>query len=666
MPDTTHLPHAAQDDFDTLNAFWTRLAALETALEDFSENALSFAEEPIEQALEKIAAFEPSVSVIGQIKAGKSTLMNALVGQVNLLPSDVNPWTSVITALHVNSRHRPRDARAVFRFFDQHEWDRLVSTGGRLGEMAHRAGFESEAEEVRAQVTAMRETTESRLGDEFAKLIGSSHAFPELDKNTIDRYICYGDPDDLADGAHEGVYADLTKSADLYIELPDLPRGLCLRDTPGVNDTFMMREQITLNAISDSRVCVVVLSAHQALSTMDLALLRIICSVEAREVLIFVNRIDELEDPTGEKDRIRSSIRKTLERLGIGEDIEILFGSGYWANCALRADGRMIPSSRAALARLYGEDAADDATLHRRAMEASGVPALRAAIARRVAEGPGEAILKDVLAEIKLIIEMSETVEKVAQRRGGAPRGNGMSSAALTMKIADLRGRVLEGFDAKATELRENLHQRLLRSQETFVASALEALQAHISSFGEIGAWSHDPSGLRMMMKTAFTAAVTRLRREGEAGFDAVLDGVQDILERDLGVFREGSSVDFPEQPQHKAPTVLARTLTLDLNGPWWRKYWRFGNAKAAQTRYRSVILAETTPLIEDLLSDFFDPAVMHTREIIDAFAVNQGSFCKAILERCADGAGELSADAAVERMKLSSAVTGERMKMSA
>ncbi|QDC08584.1 hypothetical protein FHY55_04720 [Oceanicola sp. D3] len=653
--DDIHERH--RESFKELNELWTRLDNLEDAVEKFSETALSFVEEPIERVLEKIQSFEPSVSVIGQIKAGKSTLLNALIGETDLLPSDVNPWTSVITALHFNSRHRPVNTRALFRFFDQHEWDRLVATGGRLGEMADRAGFESEADEVKAQVTEMRQSTEGRLGDEFAELIGSSHSFPELDKDTIDRYICYGDPDDLEDGATEGVYADLTKSADLYIDLPHLPKGLCLRDTPGVNDTFMMREQITLNAISDSRVCVVVLSAHQALSTMDLALLRIICSVEAREVLIFVNRIDELEDPEGEKGRIRSSINKTLKRLGVGNDIEILFGSGYWANCALRGGDDMAPASRAALASLYdGEDTDDLEELRRRAMDASGLQGLVQAIAKRVVEGPGKAIIKDVDNDLKTIIEMSETVEQVADRHSDGPVSIDLTEMDLAMKLADVRDNSLKDFDEKAAELRGALRTRLDRAQENFLSTALTALQSHIEAFGEVGAWNHDPTGLRMMMKAAFTSSIAKLRREGESAFDVVLDGIQEVLETDMGVFREGSSIEFPSQPQHKSPTVLARTLSLDLQGPWWRKYWRFGGSKAAEKRYSDVIISETTPLIEDLINDFFDPAVERTREVVEDFAMKQGNFCKAILERFLEGDVGESSQAEVEELRRLSA----------
>ncbi|CUH75577.1 dynamin family protein [Tropicibacter naphthalenivorans] len=641
MSDTSAIHQRHRQGFQELNAFWDQLDALETAIDALGDCALSFAQDPIERALEQIHAFEPSVSVIGQVKAGKSTLLNALIGQTDLLPSDVNPWTSVITGIHLNSRHRPIDTRALFRFFDAHEWDRLVATGGRLGEMAARAGFEAEADEVRAQVTEMRQSTQARLGDEFAALLGASHSYPDLDKSLIDRYICYGDPSELEDGATEGVYADLTKSADLYVDLPGLPRGLCLRDTPGVNDTFMMREQITLNAIAESRVCVVVLSAHQALSTMDVALLRIICSVEAREVLIFVNRIDELADPAGETVKIRTALEGTLRRLGLSDDIEILFGSGYWANCALGDVSRMMPASRAALAALHG--ATDDLdSLRAQAFDASGVSELHRAIARRIVDGPGQAFLNDTKKEIDALLDMTETVESVAhQRSGGA--NPAITAAALTQRLDTVRDESLETFDEQTDRLRADLHARLLRAQDTFVGSALEALEAHIAAFGEFNSWTHDPANLRMMMKTAFSSSCAKLRREGEAAFDNVLDGMQEIVERDLGVFRDAHSIDFPEQPQHKAPTVLARTLSLDLQGPWWRKFWRFGARGAAEKRYRAVILAETTPLVDDLLTDVFDPAVARTREIIEVFAREQAGYVRAIHE-CMDAPRETPA----------------------
>ena len=619
--------------FSEFNEFWTKLDDLENALEVFSETSFDFVEEHIERTLEKIKAFEPAVSVIGQVKAGKSTLLNAMIGETGFLPSDVNPWTSVITNIHLNSRNNPPGTRALFRFFDADEWDRLVETGGRLGEMASRAGFETEADEVRTQVTKMRQSTEERLGDEFQKLLNSSHAFPDIDKSVVDRYICYGDPEDLEDGSTEGVYADLTKSADLYLDLPGYPKGLCLRDTPGVNDTFMMREQITLNAISESRVCLVVLSAHQALSTMDLALLRIICSVEAREVLIFVNRIDELADPKGESEKIRQSIKKTLDRIGLGDDFEIMFGSGYWANCAL-ADkaGEMIPASKAALEAFYGADGIDikdPADLRQKAMDASGVGELHRAIATRIVEGPGKAILDDVQAETDEIIRMSEMVVEISRTSKGDKQK--IDVEALTESFDKLREDVKTDFDREVGTVRYALKKRLENAQKSFVISAVEALQSHIDTFGEHDSWRHDPASLRMMMKSSYNLCCGRLRRAGESSFESVLDGTLDILQFDLDFYEELSGIGFPSQEVHQAPTGLAKTLSLDLQGTWWRRFWRKGSKNAAEKRYRSLIDAETMPLIDMMLEDYFDPAAEKTWNTVSEYLEDQVKFVRAM-----------------------------------
>ena len=46
----------------------------------------------------QISEIEPSITMIGQVKAGKTSLVNAMVGWPELLPADVNPWTSVVTS----------------------------------------------------------------------------------------------------------------------------------------------------------------------------------------------------------------------------------------------------------------------------------------------------------------------------------------------------------------------------------------------------------------------------------------------------------------------------------------------------------------------------------------------------------------------------------------
>jgi hypothetical protein len=64
------------------------------------------------EAPAQLDALEPSITMIGQVKAGKTSLVNAMVGWPDLLPADVNPWTSVVTSLHLSPEPPRPDASA--------------------------------------------------------------------------------------------------------------------------------------------------------------------------------------------------------------------------------------------------------------------------------------------------------------------------------------------------------------------------------------------------------------------------------------------------------------------------------------------------------------------------------------------------------------------------
>jgi len=624
----------ANEEFNTLAEQWEQIDIFAEALKEMQVADNDFAAESISRALEKIEAFEPTISVIGQVKAGKSTLLNAVIGRTGFLPSDVNPWTSVITSLHLNSRRRPPNTRALFRFFDSHEWDRLSTTGGRLGEMANRVGHKDEADEVRRQVHEMREMTEDRLGDDFENLLGSNHAFAEIEQDTIDRYICYGDPEELADGNVEGVYADITKSADLYLDDPSFPSNICLRDTPGVNDTFMMREQTTLNAIGESRGCIVVLSAHQALTTMDMALLRIICAIDAREVMIFVNRMDELADPAGEEQKIRASILKTLSRFGMGDGIEILFGSGYWAQVAQTGSlDKMAPASKKALIAwgeahdIVAETTEDQVAL---AKKASGLSTLMQAMAKRVSEGPTERLLTDVTEDAKRIISMASTISDL---RSSAAAQDGQQIKFVQNRLKEIAERS-DGAGKSAVEAaRSKLDERLRRCQTAFIASALTALETHISTYGEVDKWSHDPMSLRMSMRAAYFSCCRILERDANKEMEKVSEEAQFLVETDLGLVGASASDEMPLLPIFKTPSSLSQTISLDLNGSWWGRFWKFDVRKRVQKKYQDALIAETSSLIQDVMSNHFDPYASEVVEVIEDHVADQTTFIEAILD---------------------------------
>ncbi|MEC7256312.1 MAG: dynamin family protein, partial [Pseudomonadota bacterium] len=505
---------------DSLARQAQRLRPLRDALGNIARLGDKGAASRAEQLRRQLDAIEPGVTMIGQIKAGKTMLINAMAGWPGLLPSDVNPWTSVVTSLHLAPRPLPNGPRARFRFFDRGEWDHLVAGGGRIGELAGRAGAEDELEKIRRQVARMREKSAARLGDRFELLLGQEHSYDHFDPDLIERYVCLGD-DFGEQSDDQGRFADITKSADLRLHCPSFPMPFCIRDTPGVNDTFMVREQITIGAIRQSRICVVVLSAHQALSSTDLALIRMISNVKSRELIIFVNRIDELADPVQQVPQIENSIRDTLQRAQNAEPPQILFGSALWANFAL--SGAMAKLPRASAEALYAWAESGrfripaGETPQNILWDLSGVPALYEAIGTRASEGT-----------------LAESVDRIATAATNLANGIEISERLIAAPAADWPVRVadpqavMQNCDAivarhtqaaetRATELTQAFSDRIDRALATFLDRATAALVAHLDTNGDQQVWTYDPAGLRALLAsacTSFGAAMTRAQAE--------------------------------------------------------------------------------------------------------------------------------------------------------
>ena len=630
MSSSVSSPAIAPEGLEQLTTLWKSFDNVKAALSRVSDIGDDQAKKQAEKISNKIDSFEPTITLIGQIKAGKTALINSMVGQTDLLPSDVNPWTSVVTSLHLNSRRRPEGTKALFRFFDEEEWDRLVSTGGRLGELAQRAGFGGEKDEIRAQVVAMREKSRERLGKKFELLLGTSHNYDMLDQDLINRYVCYGGWEDDEDTSR-GRFADITKLANLYLDLPGYPSGLCLRDTPGVNDTFMMREQITINSIRDSRLCIVVLSAHQALSTMDMALLRLIANVDAREVVLFVNRIDELDDPANEIPEIEKNFRETLKKQDVAENVQIVFGSAFWALSALSDTVEDLPkASSVAMEKWAESDLCDEFLtsydgLRGLAWNLSGVPTLHRCIADRVIEGPGKAMLQEVSDEVRNLLTSIETADREIGLRRESTTKTDIDTKALKGKFAEIEKRLVNSLSDASEFARDELSERLSRSQTIFADRAVEALMSHLEAHGTDEIWQYNPAGLRMMLRSAYTAFGSAIEKSTQDVFHDTCRAIEDIYTDVFGVEPGQVVLAAPTPARVLPPTTVGQTIALDLNVSWWKKWWRgIRGANAATERYSELVLKETNAIVSELSEEMAPALCRENATILKDFLETQ------------------------------------------
>ncbi|MGA7809264.1 dynamin family protein, partial [Bradyrhizobium sp.] len=298
------------------------------------------------------------IAVVGQVKAGKSSLINALIGRPRFLPADVNPWTAVVTSLHFGESS---DAGAVYQFFDEHDWERLGS-GGRLQELSLRLGVALDADTLARQIRLMRDRAELRLGRDFRQLLGRQHRFATASPEALERYVCAEDLErdaaDIRPGHSVGRFADITKSADLYFDLPPFAYPTVIMDTPGTNDPFLVRDQLSREVLERADACMVVLNAQQALSSGDVSLLHLLRGLQKDRVVVFVNRIDQLRDPKAEAEAVLAHVRGKLAIEFPGSDIPVIAGSALWAEQALASEAAASSPQPPSPRRLGAEQAA--------------------------------------------------------------------------------------------------------------------------------------------------------------------------------------------------------------------------------------------------------------------------------------------------------------------
>ncbi|MEX0285261.1 MAG: dynamin family protein [Paracoccaceae bacterium] len=625
----TDLPSNLKSGLEPLADLSRKMAVLDEALNALAGLGNENTDRAVSRLRKSLSEFEPSVTLLGQVKAGKTALVNALAGWSDLLPSDVNPWTSVVTSLHLVPGSQPVETGARFQFMTEDEWDRLLDKGGRIGELADRAGAESELQKIRQQVLDMREKSRKRLGRKFELLLGQCHEYSYFDKNMVERYICLGDDfndaptGDVSD--EQGRFADITKTADLYLNSKALPTRLCLRDTPGVNDTFMMREQITIQAVRDSKTCVVVLSAHQALTSVDMGLIRLISNLEGRDVIIFVNRIDELADPAREIPEIEASIQQTLRDHQGPEDAQIVFGSAYWANKALSGGLNEMPqaSADALLSWAAVRLGAGSGNLPAADMvwELSGLPALYRALSERIAEDIGARHIAKVAGSAVTLAGSLQAAEAVTIS-GGEGAGK-MNMYEIRTELNEIAKYHLHNLKSDFDKLIQEHHNRADRVHANFIQRATHSLIEHLEQHGEDEVWEYSPTGLRMLLRSAYNVFGSRAQVAARQSYEAAIGDLAMLYARAFGPAVEGIEISIPSAPEVPAPVVLGQAIALDFRDGWWTSWWRRTRGyKAFAKRFQSLIGAETEDFMTQLktvqTSEIRDQAISTLKEFLE------------------------------------------------
>jgi hypothetical protein len=538
------------------------------------------------------------IAIVGQVKTGKSTFLNALVEEPRLLPTDTNPSAFAVTTLNFRNSPRAPEHAAVFHFFSSHDWKDLAEGGGDFGRSSFRPNL------LRAHLDYIRSRAERRLGERFHELLGKSHSHKELSREVIGDYIrnmSVGDNREVVT-AERPHFCDITKTAELFFSQGPFAFPVTLIDTPGNNDPFLTRDEVTRRSLEGPDIFVCILSALQPLSAADVAMLRLLSGLQKDQIIVFINGVDQLDDPIDDAAAIKAAVERRLRLELPAIDIPVITGSSWWGSIgALAADEDLTaylgPSQVSALAKSLrhppgtGEPAAalDPSQLRPTLYECSGMPQVAAALERSMAAGAAAILLRQVAAcllEIAKSTDMFAKVELESIEQKFAARE--MEARALSEEIAEEQ-EALRLFEERAGALRETFKQieahftelidngmgslrgDLVRLVNEF--SEQQAQQVTVLQGTRTRKWPqrYDVIPLRVRLEAAYLSGFDKLAGDLiriESFLYPQLETIVANLVPDVpnGYFEPPAE---PLQALHSA--ALSTTIALDLGQRWWK-----------------------------------------------------------------------------------------------
>jgi GTP-binding protein EngB required for normal cell division len=589
--------------------------------------------EEFRELSKRLDAWSARVAVIGQVKAGKSTFLNAFLRQHDFLPSDINPWTSVITNIRVNVPGDPATG-AVFEFFNEDDWKEIIDGTGHIRKMAEQLlpGFDPEL--LAQQSKELRDKAQRRLGKHYHTLLGSRHDYSFLSSDLLKRYVCAGPgSDDGLTREATGRYAALTREANIFMRLPEFLVPAIVTDTPGVNDPFLVRDEVTCRSLDKSDVFVVVLSAHQALTDVDIGLIRILAQQDSKDVLIFVNRIDEIEDYDQKYERVVDDVSKRLKKAIPEIEFTILAGSAFMADAALRLDdeGEALraeldtPTLAAYLQTRYGQV---PETREDRLLLGSGIDDVKRTLSTVIDNGVGcnqlLRLLEDTRARISAATfatkrereSVQGEIEKLGDKQDGAALKHLEDEISLILgaqsEVEALAIRANERIEAVVGTSWGALEQELNRRVDAFIQSQRSIFEDRIARDRvrnvKTDAVEIDLGPLHKKLEAAVHDCFATGRREIDGILSNSMAASCRVVTEHFGEAIEPISLDgLPFDTFATTLTMSKKSLRIDVVNERSWTFWKRRSVDKEKTFevMRVLAVAELRPAIEKLLKAF-------------------------------------------------------------
>ncbi len=261
----------------------------------------------LEEIKDKLENDVLTIGVIGQMKCGKSTFLNAFVFKDDILPAATTPMTAALSVITYGEKKR-----IVAEFYTSDEWAEQSMQAKR---------DESEATDTLdlSKIKAAKELVAKsvKLGSSLNSYLGKTK------EDSFEQLVEYV-------GA-EGKYVSITKSVKIYYP-HDYLKGVEIVDTPGFNDPIVSREERTKAFLAKADVVVMMLYAGRPFDATDRDIIfKNVRQCGIGKVLVGINKYDipycDVTNPEDEnqiKEYVAQEIKKACRACDDNTLVEIL------------------------------------------------------------------------------------------------------------------------------------------------------------------------------------------------------------------------------------------------------------------------------------------------------------------------------------------------------
>ena len=200
-----------------------------------------------------------SIGITGVMNAGKSTMLNALMGE-EILGTSVVPETANLTVVKYS-----KTPSAKVLYWNKQEWNYIQKS----------------AQSINAMAKFVKET-QSHFKDTLDEYILPNARVDEVAIQMLSEYTSAKDKK-----------SNLVKSVQLGTSLEFLEDGIEIVDTPGLDDIIIQREEITKEYLSKCDVMIHLMNVSQSATLKDVEfIIDAVLYQNVTKVLIVITRVD--------------------------------------------------------------------------------------------------------------------------------------------------------------------------------------------------------------------------------------------------------------------------------------------------------------------------------------------------------------------------------------